>query len=549
MPDPYDYTSAFANLPSPGDSFLAGLRNGIAMQDVQAQQQQKQAALLQQQQMQADLQALSQNPTPAAIGTLMVKYPALSEQLKRASDVITPVQQQAHVDHASQVYAAVMNGQPDIAEKLLTERAAALRNSGNEHGAAGAETFAKMVHDNPAQAKTVIGMQLASAMGPDKFAQAFKDIGGEKRADELQGDLVRKGKADANAAESDLALKNLGIVAQKAGALAKPGVKPSQAQTMFRTLAAQGVIPKEELQGYLDGIPADPKALPDYLRQVQAAGMTSKDQMAYTTPDANTVANNATQVKTTGMNNATQLKVQDRIDARQESQGNAEPSLDAETLTTMAQQYLAGDKSVMQNLGRGAQGSANIVALRQAITQEAKAKGMTGPQIAAAMADYQGMTAGLRTSANISARVENAISEAKELAPLAIEAGRNVARSGFLPFGKVGVMFDTQTNDPALKKFATANNGLVSAYAGAMARGQKPTVSDYDHAREILAAAQSQAAYEATVNQMFAEMDAASRAPKNVREHLRGEIGGAGAHASPAGSAPAIPAGWSVREH
>ena len=141
------------------------------------------------------------------------------------------------------------------------------------------------------------------------------------------------------------------------------------------------------------------------------------------------------------------------------------------------------------------------------------------------------MTAGLSTSANISARVENAISEAKELAPLAIAAGREVSRSGFLPFGKAEVMFNTQTNDPALKKFVTANNGLVSAYAGAMARGQKPTVSDYDHARAILSAAQSQQAYEATVNQMFAELAAASRAPQNVRSHLRDQIGG-GAHAA-----------------
>ena len=40
----------------------------------------------------------------------------------------------------------------------------------------------------------------------------------------------------------------------------------------------------------------------------------------------------------------------------------------------MAEQYLAGDKSVFQNLGRGAQGAANVVALRQRVTQVAKGK-------------------------------------------------------------------------------------------------------------------------------------------------------------------------------
>ena len=52
--------------------------------------------------------------------------------------------------------------------------------------------------------------------------------------------------------------------------------------------------------------------------------------------------------------------------------GAPEATLDDETLTSMAEQYLAGDKSVFQNLGRGAQGAANVVALRQRVTQVAR---------------------------------------------------------------------------------------------------------------------------------------------------------------------------------
>jgi hypothetical protein len=250
--------------------------------------------------------------------------------------------------------------------------------------------------------------------------------------------------------------------------------------------------------------------------------------------DKNTGRQGASFTKTvspdSAYNRETQLKVQQMIDARQKAADAGEPEakLQGEELRMMAEQALSGDKSVFQNLGRGKQGAENIVALRREITRQAKVMGLSGADLAAATADFEGLKAGLRTSANISARVENAISEAKELAPLAIAASAEVSRSGLLPFGKVQVMFNAQTNDPALKRFATANNGLVSAYAGAMARGQKPTVSDYDHAREILAAAQSHDAYVATVKQMFAEMEAASRAPQNVREHLRGEISGKG---------------------
>ncbi len=224
--------------------------------------------------------------------------------------------------------------------------------------------------------------------------------------------------------------------------------------------------------------------------------------------------------------------------------GGAEASFDSDTLDMMADQALRGDRSVFQNIGRGAQGSANMVALRGRITKKAQERGISGADLASITADYGGLVAGLRTSANISARVENAISEARELAPLAITAGRDVARAGILPFGKAQVMFDTQTNDPALKKFAAANVGFVQAYAGAMARGQKPTVHDKEHAEKLISEATSQKAYEAVMSQLMLEMDAASRAPQKVREHLRGEIGGQGGghgDGAPGGSPAAKP--------
>jgi len=241
-------------------------------------------------------------------------------------------------------------------------------------------------------------------------------------------------------------------------------------------------------------------------------------------------------------NRATQIQVQKMIGERQDSKGDAEASLDGDTLGMMAKQYLRGDKSVLQNLGRGAQGSANLVALRKAITTEAKTQGLGGEDIAARMADFQGQTAGLRTANTISARIENAAAEAAQLAPLALSASEKVVRSGFLPFGRAQVMFNNQTNDPALNEFATANIGLATAYAGAMARGGKATVSDNEHARELLSTAKSHEAYKAIVNQMLQEIAAAQRAPKQVREGLRGEVSGKGGDhgAPPAGAGKVV---------
>lgn len=304
------------------------------------------------------------------------------------------------------------------------------------------------------------------------------------------------------------------------------------------------------LEGHIAAGDVDPvkgKMIGDSLRNIAPADfpkwqlgmvkniLSAKERMQYEAPDANTVATND-RVRAEGVaNRANQVKVTQMVSDRQDG----EPTLSPETRLRIAKQFLKGDKSGMQNLGRGAQGAANLVAIQNDITDEAGRQGLSGEQIAARMAEFSGLTAGMRTSGTISARIENAAAEASELVPLALTASQKVVRSGFLPFGKAQVMFDTQSNDPALAEFATANIGLATAYASAMARGNKPTVSDNEHARDLLSTAKSQTAYEATIRQMQREIAAAQRAPKSVRQGLSDEISGKGGHGTPATPTPA----------
>jgi hypothetical protein len=219
---------------------------------------------------------------------------------------------------------------------------------------------------------------------------------------------------------------------------------------------------------------------------------------------------------------------------------SADPSMDDDTLDFLAERALRGDRTALQNMGRGAQGAANLVAVNQRIARKAKEQGLTGGDLASINADYQGQVAGLRTSGTISARIENAAAEAAELAPLALAASEKVARSGLLPFGRAEMMFNKNTNSPEMNEFATANIGLATAYAGAMARGGKSTVADMEHARELLATAKSHEAYKAIVGQIKLEIQAAQRAPQRVRTHLRTEISGRGGdHGAPEGGKPA----------
>lgn len=383
-----------------------------------------------------------------------------------------------------------------------------------------------------------------------------------------------KADAETKAKMVETAHKHIDLAGQAFGQV-RANPTPENALGTINFLVQNGVYTPEQGAMYADKVRQNPGGVKDMADQAYAAALSTKEQLpkietrdtggsvqtistnplsgevktlnqlAKTqTPDS--IASNARIAAEGAANRANSIKVQSMIGDRMESKaagtGGVEPSFSTETIERLARQVLRGDRTGLANIGRGAQGAANLVAVQNAVTKEGARQGMTPEDITAKSSELEGLRTGMRATGNISARVENAIAEAEKLAPLAIDAGRNVARSGFLPFGKAQVMFDTNTNDPNLAKFAAANQGLVTAYASAMSRGNKPTVADNQHARELLSTAKSQEAYEAIVGQMKQEMKAASEAPRAVRDNLSGEISGKGGHSG----APAAPKAGAV---
>jgi hypothetical protein len=205
---------------------------------------------------------------------------------------------------------------------------------------------------------------------------------------------------------------------------------------------------------------------------------------------------------------------------------NPNALLNKDTLDIMSDQALTGDRSVFQNLGRGRQGAENLASLRNAITEKAKLRGYSGAELAAINSEFNGINAAQRTVGTKSANIEMAATEADKVLPLARSASLGVPRSGFLPFGKVQVMFDTNTNDPAINTFATANNALVNVYARAISPTGVPTDADKIHGRELLSTAKDANAYNAVLDQMQQEINAAKASPGEVRSHIRQSITG-----------------------
>lgn len=180
--DPINYSTQVA---TPFQSAMQGYQFGAAVRDDQAQQadliakkEQQAAAQLQ---MQRDMGALINNPNtgPAEFAAMTLKYPAFKDQFKQANEMRSADQKASSLSHGVQVYAALANGKPEIAKELLTQRAKALRNGGNERDAKAAEAMEQMIGVSSDMARNMIGLSL-SAMD-DKFPSMVTSLGKEGR--------------------------------------------------------------------------------------------------------------------------------------------------------------------------------------------------------------------------------------------------------------------------------------------------------------------------------------------------------------------------------
>lgn len=254
---------------------------------------------------------------------------------------------------------------------------------------------------------------------------------------------------------------------------------------------------------YIPGGPADPK----YLRLAEAQ---KKD------PNANIVLGRGGEiVKNNPDGTITVL--------HKNIEDHPEATLDDPTVKAMASQYMAGDKSIMQNLGRGAQGAANIVKLRTEIYKQAEDAGLSGKDIVNNFNEQAGNLAGQRSIGTRAANISLAANEANNMIPIALKASDAVPRGEWMPWNKMVQAYQTGTSSPELARFVAATNSLVNAYVRAVSPSGVPTDSMREHAYSMLNSAQSAKAYQAVTSIMQDEMKAALQAPEQVRKELRKE--------------------------
>jgi hypothetical protein len=216
--------------------------------------------------------------------------------------------------------------------------------------------------------------------------------------------------------------------------------------------------------------------------------------------------------------------------------GAANATLGSETIKMMADQYLAGDKSVLAGLGYGNVGAQNRANMREGITKAAKDLGWSGADIAAKLAEYSGIMAGERTAGVRSANIEMAVAEAQKMSKLVVKASEEASRTQFQPVNVALQAYEKRTGDVAVRRLGASINSFINAYARAIAPAGVPTVSDKEHAREMLSLADSHEQVVGIMDQLESEMQAAREAPPEVRRQLREAVTGKEGGGSSAGS-------------
>jgi len=142
----------------------------------------------------------------------------------------TKAQQETDLRMGAEVYSAIKSGQPDIAMQMLTDQAAAFRNSGRENEAKAAEASAKAIELNPTAAQATVGLYMARLPGGTGYLEAADKALATIRAEAKAPSELAKSVADADKAVADAIAAQATATNAPAMAKADADLKAAQAR-------------------------------------------------------------------------------------------------------------------------------------------------------------------------------------------------------------------------------------------------------------------------------------------------------------------------------
>ena len=199
MVQPVNYMAAMPQIDL-SQSF-SGLGKALGeYRDYREQQKKDQAAADLKMQYADDVKAYFAKPSASGLSMLTAKYPGQREAFKDIGDRMSAEQKAVELPVMAQAFHAITTGKPDAAKLLVDQQIEGMQNSGMD--ATKLKMIRSQLDSDPTQVAGLIGL-VGSSIDPDGWGKMM----GEKRAQDLQPSLVRKGVAEAGAAESDASVK------------------------------------------------------------------------------------------------------------------------------------------------------------------------------------------------------------------------------------------------------------------------------------------------------------------------------------------------------
>jgi hypothetical protein len=197
------------------------------------------------------------------------------------------------------------------------------------------------------------------------------------------------------------------------------------------------------------------------------------------------------------------------------------------TLQEMVDRRLSGDKSVVTNIGRGAQGGQNIAAFNNALGAEMQRRGITGEQLAKIdqefIARQRGMSAEEGAVGQRAGAIGIAVQEARDTIPNVRSLAEISAGRGYATWDAVESRWKMQKGDRNFATYVQQLNSLVNIYGRVLSGGGRGAVTDREHAREMLNPNMPLSAVEGSLDGFERELGIAQEAPGKIRGRMHGE--------------------------
>jgi len=125
-----------------------------------------------------DLNNLTNNTkrTTADYNRMLAAHPELAGVVQQSWQNLKADQQHQDLSTLTGVYGALESDHPEIAKTMLEAHGNSLALRGDQQGAQQTGMMIDMLKKDPSRASTLVGLSLASAMGPERFNQTFETL-------------------------------------------------------------------------------------------------------------------------------------------------------------------------------------------------------------------------------------------------------------------------------------------------------------------------------------------------------------------------------------